>query len=146
MIEGLQTAELVQAVTGQFKISSRMAFKDIAEIHRRWRTLGRTYAMKKNSQASLALAIKRRHDQYQKAMLAGDIRTALAVDSDRCKLEGLYPKEKSIHRHTGGDGGPVQTAVVHYYIPENGRDKPEVELAFERNGDPTAADSPRVSG
>jgi hypothetical protein len=89
LIEGMPTTELVALAAAKFQIGPRQAWKDIAEIKRRWAEAG--LENRNHSLASLAMAVRRREAIYRTALRSGEPHTALDAEIDRCRLLGLYP-------------------------------------------------------
>lgn len=58
----------------------------------------------------MILRLNRLEYLYARAVAAGDMRTALDVQREAHKLEGLYPAKKQ--EITGKDGGPIQTQSI----------------------------------
>jgi hypothetical protein len=56
--------------------------------------------------------LAQRRNLYAKAMLAGDLRTALSVVQDEAELLGLYPAKKTSNEHTGPQGGPLPVSFI----------------------------------
>src|SRR5262249_2368065 len=63
-------------------------------------------SVKEKRSISLRRHLARREHMYARAMLAGDVRTALAVEQDAARLRNLYPPKQ--HEVTGKGGGPLQ--------------------------------------
>jgi hypothetical protein len=61
--------------------------------------------------------LAQRRNLYAKAVLQGDVRTALAVLQDKAKMEGLYPAEK--HEHTGKGGTPIVLNILEEVVPSD---------------------------
>jgi hypothetical protein len=106
LLEGVPSAEIVAAVAKKYQISERQAFYDLAEIHKRWEAAGKEIAGHKHAQCSLMRALLRREYIYRLALQQGDLKNALAAESDRCVLAGLYPAKRT--EVTGPAGGPIQ--------------------------------------
>jgi hypothetical protein len=61
---------------------------------------------------AIRLHLARRQNLYAKAVLAGDLRTALACLRDDAELRGLYPPRQQQHEISGKGGGPLPLAFI----------------------------------
>jgi hypothetical protein len=77
--------EFASAPEQNWNVSDKQIRRYMTAAHERIQK----YAQAKEA-TNFALALLRRDQLYAHAMGAGDFRTALAVDQDRCKLLGLY--------------------------------------------------------
>jgi hypothetical protein len=98
---------------------------------------------------SLAKRLSRREHMYGKAMNAGDVRTALAVEIDMAKLRGLYPEEK--HR-VKVKGGPAVLNIIETVVGREAKAPAtldhitEVVVTADGNTHPPAAGNTSAPG
>lgn len=88
LAEGRGPNEVVEAAAGKYGVSETTAWNDYAEIRRQWAE--QAAKDREDVPGCYGLAIVRRNDLYRIARGNGDVKTALEVDQDRCKLQGLY--------------------------------------------------------
>jgi hypothetical protein len=77
-----------------------------------WKLLERADALIHESHSRNRKQLFRRHlaqrrNLYAKAVLAGDLRTALACVKDEAEMLGLYPAKKVKNEHTGKGDSPL---------------------------------------
>jgi hypothetical protein len=98
--------------------------------------------------------LAQRRNLYAKALLAGDVRTALACKRDEAELLGLYPAKRA--EVTGKGGGAIQTSNTHEHkqpappsaavlalLEHLGVPTAELDRALRADGDPQPPDTPR---
>jgi hypothetical protein len=73
--------------------------------------------------------LAQRRNLYAKAVLAGDLRTALACVQDEAKLEGLYPSERK-----PDDGRGVVAFVPITFIEVNSSANPTLDRGEDQTG------------
>jgi len=88
LIEGTPISAVIPEAMTKHRIRERQAFKDLAEIKRRWQEAGQQ--IQEETKMALGMALKRREFLWYEAVSKGDYRTALEVEKDRCNLLGLY--------------------------------------------------------
>jgi hypothetical protein len=76
--------------------------------------------------------VRRRHiamreNLYGRAVISGDLRTALAVLQDLDELLGLYPAKR--HEHTGKGGEPIPFTFIEVAASDPGPNDPAADRA-----------------
>ena len=113
LADGMSATQIIREAVRQFGVQERTAWDDLAEVYRRWRAVGTDGRAKMHAAASFDKAVLRREMLFRKAWLANQLSVALAVEKDRCELEGLYPPRKVAPTNPEGDEeyGPTPLSV-----------------------------------
>jgi hypothetical protein len=91
--KGVAATEVVRLAVEWLGVSPRQAWRDLAEVRRRWAAEARLPREQRGW--CFALAMRRREGLFRQALLAGDVLGALEVEKDVCQLLGLYPPKRT---------------------------------------------------
>ena len=110
MLEKLRVAavpddDACEAITQKFNVSRRQARADLRRLHSRLEKEGAHAG--RGKQGAVAVAIKRRERMYQDALKAGDLKLAMEVEKDRCRLWALYDQADAEEEDHGHEYDPV---------------------------------------
>jgi hypothetical protein len=151
LLDGFTDAEVVDAATKRWGLARSTVYEDLKIVRQRWEernAVGRA--------ANLDQAIARRERLYGKSMKVANkeavdegtalsaIRTALTIEQDKSKLQGLYPDPRLTVCHqrpqsvqdlsdaeliaiiTGGDHEPTDQELIAIAGGGGGDDEPDV--------------------
>lgn len=129
LVKGVHAEEIVRAIVAKWEVSEKSARNWVNEAKAVLK--GESVEIRREYDMAFARAVRRRDRMFREAFESGDLRLALSIEQEPCRLLGLYPDEKVTVRQENRSAAPADLTDEELIAVIRAGQKGEVEIELE---------------